>query len=102
MGLATIDHPFNWIYNRFHGYYHHQVQGSATQARRNTGIVSRTGRTVEPIPKNGEHTASSISPARGPTASEQHIKATGYGRHCIKQPLVDQHGFELSDVIPTA
>ncbi len=36
----------------------------------------------------------SIFPARGPTASDR-IKGHRYGGHCVKQSLIDQHGFEL-------
>ena len=50
------------------------MQGISHPSRRNTGIVSRTGRTVNRYSKN-QNILPSIFPARGPTASDR-IKAT--------------------------
>ena len=49
------------------------MQGISHPSRRNTGIVSRTGRTVNRYSKN-QNILPSIFPARGPTASDR-IKA---------------------------
>ena len=47
----------------------------------------------EPILKEPEHAAQHFSRKR--SHHQRQHKGRRYGRDCVKQPLIDQHGFEL-------